>query len=322
MLPRFIVTALVLGLAIAVPRVEACDPNRPMYLNFQRLAAYYSKAEKKYFIALLATDDSTRDGGLDAQNVHVLIERTDGKKITIKSEDLIFVHLGSLYNQMAERYTFFRFNLILDNSYSIDPPNLRLIQDVTAKFIDRLPKSFEAQVILFSTEIKKSPFIKDKDQIKAAIRDEVPHENTALYDAVAMGVDELKFSGDDVPLKFSVVLTDGMDNESTQHADANAFKNYIVQQTTDQGIPLFIVGVGEEVDHQLLKEIAGFGLYQPIDNFPDVDTAFDTVHQIIDNTYVLKVPGVSTLDEIKAFYLYREDALTKKPVTFQDICLQ
>jgi hypothetical protein len=308
-------------LALGLPPLDALASQK---LNFQKLAVYYSQQESKYYIALYATDDSTRGGKLDDSNLEVAIRMKSGRKSIVPRQDLIIVHLGSMVHEQAKRYTFFRFNLVIDNSSSIDDAALAQIQRALTRFIERLPLSFEGQIIRFSDDVRKSPFTKEKDDLIRWIREPYDRGQTALYDAVASAIEELKYSDETIPLKFSVVFTDGKNNSSVRFTDPNRFRDFVVSETKSAQIPLFIVGVTDEVEEDLLRAIAGgFGLYQHVRRFPDVDKAFDTINDVINDTYLFKVPGVSSLSEIECFDIVRPSALgTGKYETIQDICLQ
>jgi len=160
------------------------------------MGIYYSSALNQYWLVIYPLIDKYRRGNFDTNDVQITLETKSGEKKRISSNDLIVINLGDMYFKKAAQYRLFRFNLVIDNSSSIDEANLRLVKDTLATFIRRLPLSLEAQIIRFSNNIKKSKWINE------------PYERggTALYDAIAAGVDELKYSDDDIPFKFSIVL--------------------------------------------------------------------------------------------------------------------
>lgn len=285
--------------------------------NFQKLAFHPSKASNKYYLVAYSTDDSTSAQNLDRFTTGIILESKQGKKITIDNKDLVVTNLGDMVFKKAKEYTLFRFNIVIDNSRSVDSESMNLIQNILTKFIDRLPLSFDAQVIKFSQTIQaKSPFIKDKDQIKQYINQPLPQAGTALYDAIDLAIQELHYSGDDVPFKFSVVLTDGQDTTS-QIQDAPAFRDKIVAKCQDNFTPLFIVGVTNEVDEPLLKGFSQ-GMYYHANNFPDVDRVFDIIQEMIKETFVFQIPAVGCpFEDLKTVYVI-EKATNGKVTTLQD----
>jgi len=268
-------------------------------------------------LAVHSIDDSTELKNLDLDNLHVRLVTKDGSKSDIPRKNIIVIPLGDMYAKMDAQYTFFQFNLGIDTSASIDGSDLRKVEQILTRFVDRLPAPFKAQVIKFSTNISKSPFTKDKNQLKQWIAQPYERENTALHDAIGVAVEELKYVGQNVPLKFSVIFTDGQDNVSERFKDESYFRNHIISVTSDNAIPLFIVGVGG-VNVNLLRSISRFGHFEHVQNVPDVDKFFDFIEGMINGTYIFKIPAVGTLDDLKIIYIMKKRA-SGKFSTIQDI---
>ena|GEM_PF-1358812 len=277
------------------------------YMNFQKLVLYYSSSTSEYYLAVVATDNSTRQCRLDLMNVHIILETLEGKEKMIDNEDLKVSCLGNMYNEViGKKYTLFRFNLIIDNSGSIDPTSLAFVQRTLQRFIEAVPLVFEAQVIKFSNGIQdKTEFTKDKQKLISAINQPFPQNSTALFDAINLGVKELKYMGDEIPLRFAVVLTDGKNNASSNN-DPVFFKNNIISECKKNLIPLFIVGVTDNVDRQLMEDISKFGMYQHIKDFPDIDQAFNAILEYIKDTYVFKIPAVGNFADLKTIYIVKK----------------
>lgn len=288
--------------------LAAQSGRKPMYMNMQKLVLYHSKKTNEYYLAAYSTDKSTSLGNLDTMNVHVLLEMGDSVKKMIDNEDLKIACLGNMYNKViGEKTTLFRFNLVIDNSGSIDLPSLSHVQSTLKKFIELIPLVFEAQIIRFSGDIQlKTKFTKDKQELINAVTQQQPQGGTALYDAIDIAVQEIKYLGDEVPLRFSVILTDGKDTASRRNTDPNLFKDKIKNECRKHFMPLFIVGVTDDVNSALLSEIAGFGLYQHIRDFPDLDQAFQVILNLIKDTYVFKIPAVGNFSDIKTIYLVKK----------------
>ncbi len=119
------------------------------------------------------------------------------------------------------------------------------------KSVVQFMKSFDCNkdyfsLVGFSTRVKELiPPTKTTTEIVATVKKMVPDSSTALYDAIYEGINQAnKAEG----IKAVVVLTDGMDNSSTQTCnDAIDFAN----KTT---IPVFIIGLGD-VDQDTLELI-------------------------------------------------------------------
>jgi len=290
------------------------------FMAFQKLALYYNDTENKYYLAVHSIDDSTELKNLDVDNLHIKLKTKDGSEIDIERKDIIVIPLGDMYAKMDAQYTFFQFNLVIDTSASIGNSDLKLVEQILARFVDRLPAPFKAQIIKFSSKISKSPFTKDKNQLKQWIAQPYEREYTALHDAIGMAVEELKYAGQKVPLKFSVIFTDGEDTASERYKDESYFRNHIISLTSDNAIPLFIVGVGG-VNVNLLRSISRFGHFEHVQNVPDVDKFFDFVEEMINGTYIFKIPAVSKLDNLKMIYIMKKRS-SGKFTTIQDISVE
>jgi hypothetical protein len=278
-----------------------------MLLNLQELLLYNNTSKNEYFLAATAIDDSARKCMMDILNVHIILETIDGKRITIGNEDIKVICLGNMYNKMiGEKYTLFRFNIIIDNSASINSESFVKLQQVLKRFIELIPLVFEAQVIKFSENIQlKTGFTKNKKKLINAINKTIPQGGTALYDAIDLGMQELKNVGDEIPLRFSIILTDGKDNSSKNNPDPIVFKQKIIYECRKNLIPIFIVGVSDSVDSQLLTEIAKYGVYQHVKSFPDLDKAFHTILELIKDTYIFKIPAVEDFSKLKTIYIVK-----------------
>lgn len=293
-------------LMLLVIFTAALFPQQSKLMNLQKMVFYYSANTNEYYLAATSVDKSTRCGHFDTFNVHIILEMIDGKQITIRNEKMKIVCLGTMYNKaIVKDNIFFRFNLVIDNSASIDKNSLRFVQETLTKFVRNMPVVYEAQVIKFSDDIQvRSPFLKDKDQLVNYINEPGRQGRTALYEAVTLGVQELIDPDHRVPLQFSVVLTDGKD--TVRRMKKKYFKNQIVRMCRENFIPLFIVGVTDDVDSKLLKEVTRFGMYQHIKRFPDIDRAFSLILNIIKDTYIFKIPASGEFSNLRTIYLVKE----------------
>ncbi len=300
--------------------ISAQTSRKPIYMNMQKLVLYYSSSTSEYYLAVVASDNAYRGCNLDTFNTHVILETKDGRKVTVDNEDLKISCLGNMYNKViGQKTTLFRFNFIIDNSGSIDPKSLKFVQDTLTRFIQNIPLVFEAQVIRFSDKIhEKTGFTKDQKTLINAITKPVPAGSTALFDAIALGVQELTALKEDVPLRFSIILTDGKDNASQKNPDPGTFKAKIISKCRDNVIPLFIIGVTADVDQQTMEAISKFGMYIHKDNFPDIDEAFKLILDQIKNTYIFKIPAIGNFSDLKTIYITRKTAAGNTD-TIQDI---
>ncbi|MCI5189306.1 MAG: hypothetical protein D3905_05815, partial [Candidatus Electrothrix sp. AS4_5] len=123
--------------------------------------------------------------------------------------------------------------------------------------------------------------------------------------------------GQDVPIKFSVVFTDGQDTASHRYRDEASFRSHIIGLTSNYTIPLFIVGVGD-VNVNLLHSISQFGHFKHVQNVPDIDQLFDFVEELIKATYIFKIPAILNLDQLETIFIV-EKLSSGKFKTIQDV---
>jgi len=300
LLLTIIFTSLTVSIFNNCTVAQSCDEKQTqaLLLNLGKVGYYFSSARKEHYLAVVALDESVRNGKLFLNNngqrkIDIIFENSSGKRIPIQNEKIVSIHLGEWKRAAtAKKYKFFRFNLLIDTSGSVDSDSLNNVKNVLKWFIQNIPPVFEAQIISFSSGVeKKSGFIRDESQLISQIQSLVNGGKTALFDAISVGINELKNSGEDIPLKFSIVLTDGKDTGSTQFDSRrpDVFQDFIDKELKRTGIPLFIIGVTDDVNTSLLKALAG-GFYQAIQNFQNIDKAFKIIETLIEDTYIFKIP--------------------------------
>jgi len=297
------------------------------FYNFQMIGFYYSKKTSEYIIVAHSTDMTTSRLKFDRDNVHVIFETKDGKKSNlIDRNDITIASIGDYVFKGAEKYTLFRFNMIIDNSASIDDNSVSIIENILTTFMQKIPLAFEAQIIKFSETIDmKSGFLKDKKKLIGHINKRMERGQTALHDAIALGLNELKVTSDDnVYFKFMVVFTDGCDNSSEKYKDPNFFISKVQNDCKKYNIPIFVVGVTDNVNQALLKKITQhIGLYEHVNRFDqlDLNKAFDMIANLINDTFIFKIPAVGpAFNDLQVIYMVRKK-LSGNTETIQDFVI-
>ena len=291
--------------------------------NFQQLVSHFSKSDDRYYLVI-----HSLSGYLDItdQNLSLLIKTKSGSQKEIGYDNFILNNLGQLMSKRYKNTQLFRFNLVIDNSGSIDDQSLRFVENALTKFINNLPVVFDGQIIKFSDTVKKSPFTNDKSELIRFIKEPFNRKGTALFDAITEAIDALKNAGGNVPLSFSVIMTDGKDTAShktNKYQDQDSFKRYILAETTQAKIPLFIVGVTDDVDAPLLREISKFGIYEAAQNFPDLERAFEVINEVIKDTYIITVPKASSyLGNADSLFLVEKSPATGNFTTIQEFSIK
>ena len=148
--------------------------------------------------------------------------------------------------------------LVIDISGSMNYDNkLASAKSAASAYVDQMRPGDEAGLLSFNTRISYvQPVTADHDKLKLAIQGLVATGDTAMYDALAQGVDLLK---DQSGRKAVIVLTDGMDNRSKQTAGG------VISAIGPAGLSISTIGLGDPtqktgsyagIDEPSLKNLA------------------------------------------------------------------
>jgi Ca-activated chloride channel family protein len=145
--------------------------------------------------------------------------------------------------------------LIVDNSGSMADKRAEVI-DAALAFVAASNPRDEMFVVNFNEHAYMGlpvPFTSDARQIHAALLQRPPTGLTALYDALALGIDHLKAGTRD--RKALVVLSDGGDNASRRSLDE------VLLNARQSNATIYTIGIYDEVDRdkdpRTLRKIAG-----------------------------------------------------------------
>ena len=293
--------------------------------NFQHLVCNYSESTGELALALLSISKKTDP--VKASSLQGALEvklEVDGERSSIiKAEHLKVAILGQFRAEVDRKYTLFRFNLVIDESTSIQTPDLMEARRIIDGFFRRIPVVYEAQVIRFSSQMAPpSVFTNDVESLRLALGPGQSRMSggTDFYNALGRAVRELS-AYDDLPLQFTVAFTDGAD---TSGQDFETFKRSLQQAIQHEQIFLFIAGIGTdgEIKHDLMRQLPGnMGLYHELPEVSDVDQVFDRVAQMLDKTYILRIPTVSSHAGAKKVYILRKKSSGGGHETIQDSTL-
>ncbi len=144
--------------------------------------------------------------------------------------------------------------LVVDRSGSMRRAMSAAVR-AAAAYVDELGETDEVAVIQFSDKVEViQEFTTDKRAVRNTLRTIKARGNTALYDAIyeAVLLLEKKKEG----RKVIVVLTDGKDDDGTNHP--LSFKNAsdVISKAAELNIPIFTIGLGQKVDEGVLKKMA------------------------------------------------------------------
>jgi VWFA-related protein len=143
--------------------------------------------------------------------------------------------------------------ILIDTSGSMQP-YIDVVQNAASRFAQRLREDDQATVITFCNQpVLVQPLTNSQKKIQKAIYKAYPRGFTALYDSVHMGVQSLQGC---VGRKALVVVTDGRDDDGTGAELSRTPKERVITAANDARIPIFIIGLGEEIGRPVLERMA------------------------------------------------------------------
>ena len=138
--------------------------------------------------------------------------------------------------------------LVLDKSGSMQGNKMKQARESLLRFISLMEPGDRASLLAFSDQVANVlPLTEGKDSLKTSVLALVPGGHTALYDAIAQGVETLKGVAG---RRAVIVLTDGKANRGSfdiNQAIGAAVKAYV---------SVTVIGLGEDVRAGRLERIA------------------------------------------------------------------
>jgi len=303
-LPKYL-----LSVACALGALSPLAAQQATMVRMQRLACHYSPADGELVLVMMSMSDQTHPqrSFQFRYEMEVVLEVDAERRTHVENKNLKVAVIGDMVREIDRQYKLFRFSLAMDESSSIDDQSLREAREAISKFFTRLPVAYEAQIIRFTNVPEVlTGFTNDPEVLLAALNRPRAGGGTAFYDAIDQAMTELQQSGDGVPLQFIVAFTDGQDTTSGRFADFEQFRSKVEMVTRREQMPVFLAGIGAEVNHQLLERLAGnIGLYLPLKSLGDLDRLFEAVTNAVQKTYVIGIPVSSSLRGVKTVFIKR-----------------
>jgi tight adherence protein C len=179
--------------------------------------------------------------------------------------------------------------LAIDVSGSMaDDGKLAEAQAAAKSFVGQTRPRDRMVVVAFNDEVSLAqPLTNDRRLLGRAIDGLSPGGNTRIYDALAQSVSQLALAP--AGSRAVVLLTDGADNSSAWTlADATA-------QAVRDGIPVYVVGLGPDVESDVLQQLAAStgGRYYQAPHAQDLAQVFRLISRQLTTQY--EVSWVSSL---------------------------
>ena len=186
--------------------------------------------------------------------------------------DVVNVSIDDVYQVLNEDKI--SLNLVLDASSSMDSYNkMQQAKNAANALVDymELTKGDQIEVISFDDFVYlEQDFSSQKDIVQNAINGIGTNGSTALYDALYAGLFQTYY---EEGAKCVIGFTDGMENASSYTFDD------VVAMAQGTGIPVFIIGIGEEYDADELQKLANqcSGKYYSA-NVNDLETILEDIY--------------------------------------------
>ena len=175
-------------------------------------------------------------------------------------------------------------DLVADKSGSISDEDMLRVKQVLSEFVSQLQYGVGdvAEILAFDTTVSVlSDFTNDPESLNQGISYMTSYGSTAFYDALIAAVNRVSQQSGS---RCVAAFTDGLDNSSTNSSDD------VISYAIECGVPVFIIGVGSDIDETTLRNIAEStgGAYWYIDSLYDLDQIYKTIYTDQKKLYVVE----------------------------------
>jgi hypothetical protein len=186
------------------------------------------------------------------------------------------------------------------------------IKNVMSEFVSDLDYIVgdNAELLAFDTEVTQMCiFTDDLSRLLNGINNMYTDGRTALYDALREAINHVRFQNG---AQCVIAFTDGLDNESM------STPYDVVELAARYEVPVYIIGVGSEVDEYTLRDIAeqSGGQYWFIDDLTDMNEIYSTIYKEQKEMYIIEYMTDAAADE----YAGRELTVGFKGAGYMEDC--
>ena len=198
-------------------------------------------------------------------------------------ENSLPLSYGEAFYRVKERTLFdveLKTVIMIDISYSVGSINIEKLKDSVKSIINNKSDNQSIAIYTFSgTVTMVKDFSLDKSELIAAVNSiTLGAVSTNLYGAIYEGLDRFTntISNKLVTTTFMIVMTDGQDTSAVRTL------NEILTKRGDKSV--ITVGIGNDVDPEILGQIGNFGSFMSSD-FDSLQTYMDEVRALITETF-------------------------------------
>ncbi len=150
--------------------------------------------------------------------------------------------------------------IVIDTSGSMSGDKISSARSSLANFITKLDDRDRLQVIIFNSEITSlgelTELSQSRDSMARRVSGLVEGGGTRLFDAVQFAYDDLQQKGNPEHIRAMVVLSDGMDTESTQTLENTLSVLNSGSEEGGNSIKLFTISYGDDADQETLSSLS------------------------------------------------------------------
>jgi VWFA-related protein len=233
------------------------------------LAAY---PEVKAYVSILNRDNRPVPG-LDKR---ILVLRENDRRIDVKD-----MRMANARGNPEGKREMLSMALVLDKSGSMEGNKMEQAKQSLLRFISLMEKGDKASLLAFNEKATDiMPLTDNREELKNAVVAVKPAGHTALYDAIAKGLESVRGGQG---RRAVIVLTDGKANRGSIDIDQaidSAVKAYV---------SVYVIGLGEDVRTARLERIAGEtgGTYFFTPSEEGLAGIYETISRRIRNEYVV-----------------------------------
>ncbi len=171
--------------------------------------------------------------------------------------------------------------LVLDKSGSMQGNKIIQARESLVRFLSFMEKGDRASLIAFNDEVTTiAPLSESGENLRKAVLGVQPGGHTALYDAIAKGVESVRRVAG---RRAVIVLTDGKANRGSLDIEQ------AIEFSTKAYVSVFVIGLGEDVRTARLERIAqetgGTYFFTPSEQ--GLAAIYDTISKRIRNEYAV-----------------------------------
>jgi Ca-activated chloride channel family protein len=161
-------------------------------------------------------------------------------------------------------------------------------QAAAKAFVTALDPQDSAQLVAFAREVRTlTPMSSSKTAVTAAIEQTVARGDTALYDALYQSIELL---AERPGRKAVVLLSDGVDDDGTGRPLSQRTVSEAIQAAQRVNAPIYVIGLGTEIDEAVLKEIADAtgALYLNAPQLSDLQAVYANIGAQLSGQYAIR----------------------------------